>query len=280
MLATRLALRPHRRSVSLAAALLVMMAGIAAPDPAYAQKAPKRILFGRITDNTTGLPLLGATVALGVTDRMAVTDTAGNFVLRGVPEGDQVLVADQLGYVTSFVAVEVGEATGVVTIALQPDPIMLKGVTVLADRFRRRRNAVGTSVRVFDRGKLLAAGAYDAREFVLWRAGLFRTSCNSGGFRRGGSGGYLSPAYAPTYAPFSGGIATGFDCLYVRGRAISPAVYIDERPAFGGLDELSGYLASQLYLVEVYGGGSQIRIYSTWFVEHSAKHGLMPIPFF
>ncbi|HET9982143.1 MAG TPA: carboxypeptidase-like regulatory domain-containing protein [Longimicrobiales bacterium] len=277
MPATPSAVWPRGRSISPAAvAFLVLLAGAAVPGRVAAQKPPKRVLIGRVTDQATGQPLLGASVSLGVSRRTAVTDTAGRFILHDVPDGPQVLVADQLGYAAAFVPVEVGEATGMVLISLEPDPIVLQGVTVLADRFRRRRNAVATSVRVFDRDKLLSSGAYDAKEFVLWRAGLFRTSCNTGAFGRAAGSGFLASGFAPAPPAFT----NDFDCIYVRGRPVSPSVYIDERPAFGGLDELSGYPASQLYLVEVYGGGAQIRVYSTWFVEHSAKRGLMPIPFF
>ncbi|HET9983596.1 MAG TPA: carboxypeptidase-like regulatory domain-containing protein [Longimicrobiales bacterium] len=258
---------PLRHLPAATALLVLVLAALAAPAPVRAQKAPRRTVVGQVVDRATGRPLAGASVALESLDNDVVTDTAGRFVLRDVPDGTHPLVVDVIGYATGVTAVEVSEAMGVVQVALEPNPVMLKAVTVLADRFRARRNAVPTSVRAFDRGALLASSAPSAADFVQERAMLMRASC--GGWGGGRSG------FALTAFPTSGALG----CVYVRGRPTSPVVYIDERPAFG-LDELAMYRPDELFLVEVYGAGAHIRAYTTWFVERSAKVGLAPIPIF
>ena len=72
----------------------------------------------------------------------------------------------------------------------------------------------------------------------------------------------------------------GSMCTFRRGRMTPVQVYIDETPTFGGLAELESYRPQELFLIEVYGGGSQIRIYTTRFMDRIARSGklLNPIP--
>jgi hypothetical protein len=64
-----------------------------------------------------------------------------------------------------------------------------------------------------------------------------------------------------------------------RGRVIMPRVYIDEAATFAGLDHLYGLGTDDLYLVEVYGNGEQIRVYTNWFARGLAqgKYQLQPV---
>lgn len=48
---------------------------------------------------------------------------------------------------------------------------------------------------------------------------------------------------------------------------------VDEAPAWGGIGDLEGYDASELYLVEVYGWGQTVRVYTRWFVEGRMRSG-------
>ncbi len=66
------------------------------------------------------------------------------------------------------------------------------------------------------------------------------------------------------------------NCLIVRGRAIEPSVWIDEAPVIGGLDYLNVMRPYELYMVEVYGGGRQIRAYTTQFMARAATTRLQP----
>ena len=64
--------------------------------------------IGRVVD-ATGLPLAGVTITIKSTDRFAVTDDRGQFVLTDVPEG-AVLVARLPGFSTREVEARAGRA--------------------------------------------------------------------------------------------------------------------------------------------------------------------------
>ncbi|NIR41286.1 MAG: hypothetical protein GWN07_36145, partial [Actinobacteria bacterium] len=71
---------------------------------------------------------------------------------------------------------------------------------------------------------------------------------------------------------------TGFNCVWRRGRIIQPRVVIDEFPAIGGLDELEAMPSNMIYMVEVYGNGSHIRVYTNQFIERLGRRPMAPIP--
>jgi hypothetical protein len=48
-------------------------------------------------------------------------------------------------------------------------------------------------------------------------------------------------------------------------------VYIDDRPAFGGMEELETYAPHELYALESYAGGRMVRAYTMWFMEDLAR---------
>jgi hypothetical protein len=48
-------------------------------------------------------------------------------------------------------------------------------------------------------------------------------------------------------------------------------VYIDDRPAFGGMEELEMYAPHELYAIESYAGGRMVRAYTMWFMEDLAR---------
>ena len=53
---------------------------------------------------------------------------------------------------------------------------------------------------------------------------------------------------------------------------------MDEAVAFGGLDELESYAVSDIYLMEVYSRGTEIRVYTNRFMERMARKPIMLIP--
>ncbi len=64
-----------------------------------------------------------------------------------------------------------------------------------------------------------------------------------------------------------------------NARSRSPLVFVDEVPAMGGLAMLASYDPWEIERVEIYGSGGQIRVYTTWFMEHAAKRRYRPQPF-
>ena len=90
-------------------------------------------IAGRVTDSTTGAGLNGAQVRIEGMKLSAVTSDSGNFVLRDVPPGDQVLQVRLFSYrpVTRTVTVVDGERT-TVRIAMVSVPTVLSGVVTTA----------------------------------------------------------------------------------------------------------------------------------------------------
>ena len=55
-------------------------------------------------------------------------------------------------------------------------------------------------------------------------------------------------------------------------------MYIDETPVIGGLDELESYPTAQIYLMEVYSAGGEIRAYTYNFMQRMAEKPMSLIP--
>ena len=96
-------------------------------------------IAGRVTDSTTSAGLNGAQVRIEGTKLSMVTSDSGNFVLRNVPPGDQVLQVRLFGYrpVARTVTVVDGERT-TVRIAMATVPTVLSGVVTTATGVQRR----------------------------------------------------------------------------------------------------------------------------------------------
>lgn len=98
------------------------------------------VIAGQVTDSTTGGGLKGAQVRVeGVPKLSAVTTDSGNFILRNVPLGDQVLEVRLFGYraVARTVTVVDGERT-TVRVVMVPVPTVLSGVVTTAAGMQRK----------------------------------------------------------------------------------------------------------------------------------------------
>jgi hypothetical protein len=146
-----------------------------------------------------------------------------------------------------------------------PRPVVLEGIAVTAGRLQSRRKAVPTSVRVFDRERLLNSPAFDLVDFVRMHGALRPRACS----RRGVNTITNQRGFEPRW----GGIG---NCSLVRGSVQEVSVVIDERN--GSLAELSMVRPDEVYEVEIYGGGRQIRVYTNWFMGlvASGRARLMP----
>jgi hypothetical protein len=238
----------NRRSVLIAAVLLLLPPTVAAQQT---QPQRKLSMSGSILDAGSGAPVHGAVVEFVPSKRYVLTDTAGRFVLGSLKPGPYRVVTSRIGYEDHDTTLVLEAATSI-ELRMQPNPIALRGITVLQDRFKARRNAAASSVRSFDRLQLLNSGARDAADFVL-RRGMF-----------------MPIACASSFSQW---------CAIVRGQRTEISVYIDERPAFG-LEELSTYMPHELFLVEVYSGGRHVRAYTNWWVEGMARRGWSLMPLF
>jgi hypothetical protein len=184
-------------------------------------------------------------------ERRFASDERGAFRLPSVPPGSYLLLAQRMGYEGLYVHVNVRAEMEPVVVRLRPDPVVLEGITVVSQRFRGRRNAYPRIVRAFDENRLRRTGLPDLFSFLQYEAFLGFSICD--GNRNG-------------------------LCVLRRGYKLQPRVYVDEQYLICGLDMLNAYHPSQFYLVEVYGGGLQIRAYTHEYVERQARRPRMIEP--
>lgn len=241
------------------AALAFTLTLTVAASPVAGQEATRHDIVARIVDGPTSQPLGGVAVRVPERNRAYVTAGDGTVQIRDVKSGRTRLELSLLGYENASVTVNLEEDGGVSTIPLTPHPVVLEGIVVTTDRLRARRNAVVTSVRAFDRDQLLKSGAHTIADFMRMQ-GVFRAvACDGNGF-----------ALARRGIDLGGGFGSFGNCSFVRGRPQPVSVIIDEWTALGGLDELAHYRPDEIYMVEAYGGGRQIRVYTNWFMERVA----------
>lgn len=255
--------RPARRSLVQAAHLL-LLAALFLPDPARAQQpdsaATPVILTGVVYDVLTGTAIPTAQVSLQHSRQGVLTDSDGVFRLGDVDTGPQLLVVTQFGYQQRVLAMTLTpEWEGMIEVAMTPRPIMLEGVTATVEnitemearlRFRRRANAA--SSWAYDQQELFRSMSGTPLDFLNRRTLVRVVTCPPG--------------------------VMSSRCVYRRGRAVEPWVYVDEMIAWGGLDELESYPVSDIYLMEVYAWGSEIRVYTNRFMERMARKPVMLIP--
>ena len=200
---------------------------------------------GRVLDLETAAPLRGAFIAPQGLRTGFLADSLGNFVLDLPSQAVYYLYVEQLGYETMDLRVSSAEVGRPIEVNLRPKPILLEGVTVLSDRFQRRRSFFDGSIRVYDRDRLLASPQMDALQFVSSRTGLVR-QCQRDPLNY---------------------------CVWRRGRLRPMSVCIDEMHSFMGARELEHYSPQDFYLVEVYDHGSHVRVYTNGYVEQTVERG-------
>ncbi len=244
----------------------------AAVDAQEAEPSSIRVpLHGIVYDALTGTVVPGAAVYLNGEGYGVLSDSAGVFRFADVFPGPQLIAAVQFGYEETAAPVDVPEEGAFIEIELTPQPILLDGVTAVVDnittmerRMRSRRRAAAFQTRAFDQERLLRSAASSVLEFLQWETRHFPVPCPAGAGVFG-VGSRMTPNISSR-------------CIIRRGRAISPRVYVDEVPAFGGLDELDTYPTAQIYALEVYSQGAEIRAYTYNFMtaHGPSPHGAHP----
>lgn len=236
---------PALRTAFLAAFFALGPLLLAAPVPLLSQdRDPSEItVIGLVTDQNTEMPVPGVLVEVEGTDRRVLTDSTGIFRIEGVSSGLKTLVLTRLGYAETQVHVtpRPGEPLRVPMI---PRAIELEAVAVRVDRLERRLKAIPYSVRAFELDDIVTSAASNPWDFIRTRYSLFDVDCGGDFFER---------------------------CIRWRGRTIRPTIVIDERPAFGGIDELTSYPLHDIYRIEVIRRGAMIRVYTLWFMEDLAE---------
>jgi hypothetical protein len=231
----------------------------AAPLSSQWQGEP-HIVRGVVRDAVNGSPLPRARLRFDELNRGTLADDAGRFEFAGILAGVHVLTVEQYGYSPIATNVDVsGEAPTSMDIELTPRPVMLDGLTVVADRLAlmetrlvRRRSAATVSSRAFEQERLVRSPATDLLDFLRLDAAVPLTACPVG--RPGGW------------------------CVARRGEPVEPTLYIDEELVFGGLQELATYRPHDFHLIEVYSFGEEIRAYTHRFMERVAEEPIALFP--
>lgn len=135
-----------RSRVRLAVALGIGLASL----PASPLSAQQGTIVGRATDVSTGQPVTEVQVSVVGTNRGALTNSEGRYLIPGLTPGSVTLRATRIGYaeVTVQVTVAAGE-TAVADFSLSPMAVALTGMVVTATG-EQRRVEVGNAIAHFD----------------------------------------------------------------------------------------------------------------------------------
>jgi hypothetical protein len=235
------------------ALFLALAAGVLAARPAAAQLG---VVAGRVVDEKTGQPVPGAAVQVGVLGRV-VADAEGAFRLR-LPVGTHEAVVRRIGHQPQGARWTVGADTLRVTVTLAAEALALAELRVVTNRFVRRLEerlrGLPVSTRSFDREQIEKSVSPTAADYVRVHTGLIRAPC---------------PARALA------GVRSN-DCVRRRMRTVPLAVWIDERRAVGGFEELERYPLDEIGRVEVE-DGITVRVYTTHYLEDAARRGVIPL---
>lgn len=241
-------------------ALVGTATGSAAQD---ATGTPNHATFrGVVVDAVSGRAISGALVVIDDERRAVLTDEDGLFDFGLIEGGPLTLTARRYGYLMQGMDVVVPRnGTLDVEFPLPPEAVLVDGLEVVAERLqtmdqrlRSRRRALATSARGYEQDALVRTAARDFMEFLERDASLHLVPC--------------------------GGRSFGQQCVWRRGRPVQPRVYVDELPILGGLDLLPTYQPYDMYLVEVFANGAEIRAYTHQFMERMARRTVALVPIF
>ncbi|MBA3671132.1 MAG: TonB-dependent receptor [Gemmatimonadaceae bacterium] len=136
----------YRRAIGLAVRLALFVAVLFPMSTALAQ-GTRGVVTGTVVEDVTGQPLAGVAVLLVATGRGALTDDAGRFALADVPAGAYTLRAQQLGYATVELPVEIrGGVTRALSLRLVVSAVRLSAVQARARSTERERFESRTGV--------------------------------------------------------------------------------------------------------------------------------------
>jgi hypothetical protein len=235
-----------------------------APDPLVLQGlevtgAARVTVSGVVRDARSDAPVPWASLTLSADVVHPIgrtsSDPQGVFSVSDVPTGAYFLRLQALGYRSEYHVVSVVAPPETLEIELQPDSAMQRGVTRFNGYLKGRRNYASGINYGYGQDRLHYTAAPSVTRFLELETSLFLVEC---------------PAEAR---------AIGTLCVVARGGSvIEPSVFIDEIPIMAGLEVLRSYSPSELYLVEVFGGGRSIRAYTYPFMERMARKPMALLP--
>ena len=240
----------------LVAALSIAVLGATS---AHGQAATATVT-GEVRDVSTNAPIAGAVVAFPAIERSALTDQEGQFRIT-LPAGTYLWVVTSLGY-AELVEESILADGDHFRIGLMPSPIELEPVVVdaesIEETFEYRKRAAAVSMQPLTPREVAQSGAANLEEFAKSRLGL--VLCPATGTAANPAAGAFTTALAESMAGFQG-------CIAMRGRVLPVAVYINDNFALGGLIELATYQPHEVYTIEVWRRGAEIRLFTNDYIE-------------
>ena len=256
--------RAARVGLTAAAAwVCVSAAGVSAQEGAVVPVS----FTGQVIDTYWGRPVEGAVLRLRGMMRpdstviVGVSDAAGRFNIERVPPGPSEVLVTRIGYADLVQVLDI-QADQFVEVAVIPKPVVLEGIEVYVDRLEARVRSLPHIVDTYEETALRAAPDLNVARYLDSQPGFAFVPCFEGAASAGGA---VRPAR---------------ECMRTRGTLTErPRIFIDDAPAFGGVQELATLPTTEVYRVEVIRGCAQIRIYTVTYTEETAvrRRPLVPI---
>lgn len=247
-----------RLAWALALALIVSPGQVVAQDQEQTRDGR---FAGTVVDALTDRPITNALVVLDGNGMALLTDSVGRFDFGPLESRELSVTVRRYGYETQGADffLPAGEVTDL-RVPLPPVAVLVDGLSVVTERLETmeqrmttRRKAAPMSVQAFDQTRLVRSSAQDVLEMLAVESVLQVERCGN--------------------RAFAGA------CVRRRGRMVEPRVYVDEMPVIGGLQQLAMYRPYELYMVEIFGRGLEVRAYTHQFMERMARRpiALMPV---
>ncbi len=130
--------------------VLAVLALLALPLTAQAQQGTGNVV-GRVIDGATSQPVDGAQVVVVGTNRGALANAEGRFLITGVPAGEQTIRVVSLGYAqaSSTITVQPGQSA-TVDFTLQTTALPIDELIVTATGQKTLKREIGSKVGVID----------------------------------------------------------------------------------------------------------------------------------
>jgi hypothetical protein len=172
-------------------------------------------------------------------------DEEGAFSLGGVRTGIYLLRIDKLGYRSQYISIGVSAPSAPITVLLEPDSAIMRGLAEMTAELRTRRNETPFQARVYDERRMHLTTSPDLRQFLDRETPLEWTTCPGGG-------------------------AT-MDCLVHRLQVVRPRLFIDDFTR--DIEDLVALAPAEIFQLETFtcSRSVEIRVYTTAYMESLAR---------
>ena len=222
----------------LLAALVVLLPALPAPRPAAAQGGATGVVAGTVVD-TSGAPIVSATVQLAGAARTTTTDDRGAFRLAGVAAGPVTVAARRIGFRPASVDLLVrADETTQTSLVLPRVVVALEPVMV----YGRQQRAQGPMAGFFER-KERGFGRFFSRADIE----RIKPTRPTDLFRMVPGARIVADRW-------------GRSIIYFRGATCPPDVFVDGLHAGAGYYDPDNYDMNSLEAVEIYSGPSTVPV--------------------